>query len=743
MLPPFVPSPKPLAKIARTVRLLLVEDSPTDALLARDALEHAVGVTFEVVHMPRLQAALDCLQAQTFDVAVLDLNLPDSDGLETFDVLHAAAPDLPVVVVSHRAGEELALLAVQGGAQDYLVKGEATGLLVRTVRYALERAQSQLAQRNSEARLASVIESAMDAIISVDPAQCIVLFNAAAEKMFGTTAAEVMGQRLDRLIPLVLRTRHQSYVDEFAVSGVSTRTMCDLLPLTALRANGEEFPIEASISKAHVSGQMLLTAIVRDISVSTRARLALEAANRDLERTNAALDRVAHYDALTGLPNRVLLAERLLVAMERSEVLGRSLAVAFIDLDGFKPINDTYGHHLGNDLLVEVAQRIKAVLRPGDCLARMGGDEFVAVLGDLEVGQDCEPLLDDILRAVAVPVVLRSQTLSVTASIGVTVFPQDGDDADRLVRHADQAMHLAKQAGRNRHVVFDTAQAAQVSAQRESFNHIQQAITHNELVLYYQPKVHMRTGEVIGAEALIRWQHPERGLLPPAAFLPAIEGHALSISLGEWVIDAALAQMAAWQAQGLELSVSVNIGSLQLQHEGFVAHVAGALARYPTVPPQRLEIEILETSALQDIAHVSSVVRACQALGVRFALDDFGTGYSSLSYLKRLPAELIKIDQSFIRDMLGDVEDLAIVKGVIGLARAFNREVIAEGVETTAHGCALLLLDCALAQGYGIARPMPADALPHWLASWQPDPAWKAGPHTPQVDALLQPYHAL
>jgi len=706
------------------VRLLLVEDNPTDALVARDELEHAVGVQFEVVQVSRLQAALQCLQTQAFDVVVLDLSLPDSDGLETFEVLHATAPMLPVVVASHRADEKLALRAVHQGAQDYLVKGEAPGTLVRTIRYAQERAQSQLAQRSSEARLAGVIDSAMDAIISVDPMQRIVLFNTAAEHMFGTTAAEIIGQNLGRLIPQAVRARHERHINNFAAAEVSSRAMGDHMPLTALRVSGEEFPIEASVSRVQVGGQLLFTAIVRDLSASTQARLALEADNQDLERTNAALDRLAHYDALTGLPNRTSLADRLLAAMARSQVQGRSLAVAFIDLDAFKPINDTHGHEMGNDLLVEVGRRIKAVLRPGDCLARMGGDEFVVMLVDLEVGLDCEPLLDHILTAIAAPVVLRCETLSVTASIGVTIFPQDGDDADRLVRHADQAMHLAKQAGRNRHVVFDTDLAARMSAQRESFRHIQRAITQHELVLYYQPKVHMRSGVVIGAEALIRWQHPELGLLPPAAFMPAIEGHAISISVGQWVVATALDQMAAWQALGLELSVSVNIASMQLQHEGFVAHLAAELARVPTVSPRQLEIEILETSALQDIGHICGVMRACQALGVRFALDDFGTGYSSLSYLRRLPAEMVKIDQGFIRDMLGDGEDLAIVKGVIGLAQAFNREVIAEGVETIAHGTALLALGCHLAQGYGIARPMPADALPLWLASWKPDAAW-------------------
>ncbi len=245
-----------------------------------------------------------------------------------------------------------------------------------------------------------------------------------------------------------------------------------------------------------------------------------------------------------------------------------------------------------------------------------------------------------------------------------------------------------------------------------------------EFVLYYQPKVNMRTGAVIGAEALIRWQHPERGLLAPGLFLPAIEDQPISVNLGEWVIATALQQLSVWQAAGLHIPVSVNIGARQLQDAGFVETLTTLLAAQPDVAPHCLELEVLETSAMEDIAHVSQVMRACQALGVQFALDDFGTGYSSLTYLKRLPAECIKIDQSFVRDMLTDTDDMAIVQGVIGLAKAFQRQVIAEGVETVAHGALLLPLGCELAQGYGIARPMPASDLPAWVAQWRPDAAW-------------------
>jgi len=704
----------------------VVEDNATDALVACDELAHATDVAFIVERAARLQTALALLAGAVFDVVLLDLSLPDCDGLDTFLRLRAAAPELPVVVLSHRVDEALALQAVHAGAQDYLVKGGAEGLLVRAIRYAIERARAALALRSSELRLAGVIESAMDAIISVDAGQRIVLFNTAAERMFGYAAAAIMGQGLEQLLPLEFRARHHGHIDTFAVTGISARAMGQFGQLNALRANGEEFPIEASISKTLVDGQLLFTVILRDVTEGKLARMALETANRDLERSNAALQHVAHYDALTGLPNRVLLGERLTQAMARCQSQGQGplLAVAFLDVDAFKPINDAHGHEVGDALLVAVAQRLKAALREGDWLARIGGDEFVAVLQGLHQAQDCEPLLAELLSAVASPVTLAGAPMQVTASIGVTLYPADGEDADRLIRHADQAMYLAKQAGRNCYQRFNSAQASADQTLREGLSRVRKALHQHELVLHYQPKVNMRSGEVTGAEALIRWQHPERGLLPPGAFLPIIENDALSVTVGEWVIAGALAQMAAWRAAGLQLEVSVNVGSLQLQQPGFVASLAALLARHPELPRRCLEIEILETSALQDIAQVSDVMQSCQALGVRFALDDFGTGYSSLAYLKRLPAQQIKIDQTFVRDMLVDEEDLAIVKGVIGLAQAFGREVIAEGVETVAHGTLLLGLGCELAQGYGIARPMPAQELPAWVARWLPDAAW-------------------
>ena len=445
------------------------------------------------------------------------------------------------------------------------------------------------------------------------------------------------------------------------------------------------------------------------------------------------LEHMAHFDPLTGLPNRVLLADRLQQAMAQAMRRGQQLAVAYLDLDGFKAVNDRHGHQVGDQMLIALTNRMKQALREGDTLARIGGDEFVAVLIDLENAAASQPMLSRLLAAAAEPVPMGDLFHQVSASIGVTFYPQLRDmDADQLLRQADQAMYQAKLAGKNRYNVFDAEQDSSLRVHHESLENIRLALERHEFVLYYQPKVNMRTGQVIGAEALIRWQHPDKGLLAPATFLPVIEDHPLAIAIGEWVISTALTQMEAWQAAGLDLAVSVNVGARQLQQVDFVARLQTLLAVHPHTRPCKLELEVLETSALADIAQVSQVIDACTRMGVSFALDDFGTGYSSLTYLKRLQVALLKIDQSFVRDMLDDPSDMAILQGVIGLAAAFKRQVIAEGVETVAHGAMLLQLGCELAQGYGIARPMPAEHMPAWAASWQPDPAWRVAPPVPQ-----------
>ena len=436
------------------------------------------------------------------------------------------------------------------------------------------------------------------------------------------------------------------------------------------------------------------------------------------------LQRMAHYDDLTDLPNRTLLAERLNQAILQSNHPHNSLAVAFLDLDDLKTVNDAHGHHVGDQLLIIISLRMKEALREGDTLARIGGDEFILVLTDLAKTEEFNKILERLLLVVSEPVMVDDLVLNVSASIDVTQYPQDDADAEILIRHADQAMYMAKKAGKNCYHLFDSALDDAVNLEQENINNISAALNNRELVLYYQPKVNMSTGEVVGVEALIRWQHPVRGLVPPLDFLPLIENQAISLEIGEWVIDTALSQISKWQSIGVIFPISVNISVYQLQQTDFVQRLATLLAAHPDVSPHLLELEVLETSAINDINYIIATMESCISLGVQFALDDFGTGYSSLTYLRRLPASQIKIDQSFVRDMLTDPDDLAIVMGVVSLAKAFQLEVIAEGVETVEHGTELLQLGCKLAQGYGIARPMPASEVLTWLDSWQPDSAW-------------------
>ena len=554
---------------------------------------------------------------------------------------------------------------------------------------------------------ASVFRHAREGIMIADATGTIIEVNETFTHITGYSRAEAIGQN-----PRMLHSGRQD-------SNFYTQMWSTLAEhghwsgeVWNRRKNGEIYP------------ETLTLSAVRDASGTTKNYVALFTDITDTKIQQQRLEQFAHFDALTGLPNRVLLADRLKQAMLQSQRRSQALAVVYLDLDGFKAVNDLYSHSVGDELLIALSLRMKSALRDGDTLARIGGDEFVAVLVDLEHPQACEAVLERLLLAAASPVTVDGNTLTVSASIGVTQYPSDLVDADQLMRHADQAMYIAKVAGKNRYHHFDVEQDAAVKTQRQDLDAIRYALEQNEFVLFYQPKVNMATGVVTGAEALIRWQHPEKGLLPPSEFLGVIENYPISVELGEWVIDTALAQMAAWARAGLHFPISVNVGVRQLQQGDFVERLTTLLQAHPDVPPLSLELEVLETSAMEDIGHVSNVMNACRALGVGFALDDFGTGYSSLTYLKHLPAELLKIDQSFVRDMLDDPDDLAIVEGVIGLATAFRRNVIAEGVETVAHGELLLNLGCQMAQGYGIARPMPASSLPDWVAKWRPDPSW-------------------
>lgn len=440
----------------------------------------------------------------------------------------------------------------------------------------------------------------------------------------------------------------------------------------------------------------------------------------ELKLHHEKMERLAHHDPLTGLPNRALLSDRLQQALVRSRRSGEVVAVVGIDLDGFKAVNDRLGHEAGDILLKEIAARFENAVRAGDTVARLGGDEFILVLCDAGTHDDCAHTLQRILAAINQPVKIgEDKKAHVSGSLGYTLFPEDNADPDTLMRHADLAMYAAKQAGKNRFVRFDHQLDRKQQANANVLSRLEKGLLRNEFALYVQPKLDQVAGRLAGAEVLLRWNHPVRGLIPPGEFFPVIEKDIpLSILFDTWVLENSLRLMADWRRAGIGLRLSINVSSHQLLRHDFSTQLMDSLAKYPELSGADLEIEILESVALDDVPQVAELIRACQGAGIRFSLDDFGTGYSTLTYLKQLSVNTLKIDQSFVRDMERDPNSRAIVQGVIGLASAFKYDVVAEGVETEAQAASLKAMGCAVIQGYLVARPMPAADLPAWISQY-------------------------
>ncbi len=426
----------------------------------------------------------------------------------------------------------------------------------------------------------------------------------------------------------------------------------------------------------------------------------------------------ADHDVLTGLPNRALLAKIAKETCLEQRSSGKSVVVGMIDLDSFKEVNDGYGHAVGDKLLVIVSARIKSVLRPTDIVARTGGDEFVLVLKDLQEHSEIGSAVIRIMAAIHAPYIIQGVEFRVSACVGLTVYPKDNRSVDTLLRHADQAMYVAKQKGPMSYHIFDVIHDSKVKSGFKIINRVKEALRLGELSLFYQPKICLNDCSVVGFEALLRWHDPERGLVSPLDFLPQIENDKIICDIGEWAIEQAVAQISEWCATGRNWSVSVNIAARHFKEQNFIERLGAVLQNAGHVNAGLLDIEIVESVALDNIEYVNKCIVGCQGLGVTFSIDDFGTGYSSLNYLKQLPTQTLKIDQSFVRDMLVDAEDFSITSAIVGLAKAFNKVVVAEGVETQEHFFALRSLGCDFAQGYLIAKPMPAADVVRWEAEY-------------------------
>ncbi|MBF0217906.1 MAG: EAL domain-containing protein [Gammaproteobacteria bacterium] len=557
---------------------------------------------------------------------------------------------------------------------------------------------------------ASVFANISEGVIITDTKGSLLDVNQSFSRITGYSRSEVLGKN-----PRFLKSgKHDPSFYEAMWCSLSQKGFWSG-EIWNRRKSGEVYPESLSIK------------VVTDDAGKTQHFVALFSDITIEKAYQEQLEHRAHYDCLTELPNRILLADRLNQAMRQEMRRGKLLAVAYLDLDGFKEVNDQYGHNMGDTLLINLANRMKEMLREGDTIARMGGDEFAVVLLDLSEPSDCIPLLERILKIAAQPVIVDETTLQVSASLGVTFYPQVSSiNADQLLRQSDQAMYQAKQSGKNCYHLFDTEQEQQLRGCRQRLERIREGLVNDEFILYYQPKVNMHSGKVVGAEALIRWQHPEKGLLQPADFLHYAENSPYAILIDEWVMRTGMWQIEQWQLQGLNLAISLNVSPINLQQADFVERLQSLLEERSSIDRTLIELEVLETGVLSDIPHVSKAIEACKKLGIQFALDDFGTGYSSLAHLRRLPARTLKIDRTFVRDMLENPDDLAILEGVVGLASSFGLKTVAEGVESIDHGEILLFLGCELGQGYGIARPMPAAELAGWVEQWQADPRWLA-----------------
>jgi diguanylate cyclase (GGDEF)-like protein/PAS domain S-box-containing protein len=679
-------------------RLLLVEDNLGDARLFREMLNEQSGQNMDLTHVKRMSEAEAHLAASPVDVLLLDLGLPDALGLGAVRRAHAAAPRVPLVVLTGLDDESLAGQALREGAQDYLIKGqiEARGLF-RAIRYAIERKLMDEALFLEQERLQVTLNSIGDAVASTDIAGNITFLNAVAKELTGWAWPDANGRPMADVFRIVdgeTRLPISSPLERALREDVTVH-----LPVNSLLVNrdGHEIPVEEAVSPIHDRDHQAIGTVIVLRDVSAARVMALQ------------ITHSAEHDYLTGLPNRMLLNDRIHQAITLAPRHTKQIAILFLDLDGFKHINDSLGHPIGDKLLQSIAGRLVNCVRASDTVSRQGGDEFVVLLSEAEQWEDAAIVARRMLAAVAEPHMIDQQVLHVTTSIGVSVFPDDGSDAETLIKNADTAMYQAKENGRRSFQFFEPQMNVRAVERQSIEESLRRALVANEFALHYQPKVDLRTGMIVGAEALIRWTHPARGLVSPAQFIPIAEECGLIVPIGNWVLRSACRQAKAWLDAGLPMtSIAVNVSATELRQEGFLAGLF-TIFEETGLDPHCLELELTESVLMTHAESAATILQTLRESGVQVAIDDFGTGYSSLSYLRKFPIDALKIDQSFVRQIAATGDDASIVTAVISMARSLKLRVIAEGVETFEQLAFLQRHECNEAQGFYFSRPLPAE----------------------------------
>jgi diguanylate cyclase (GGDEF)-like protein/PAS domain S-box-containing protein len=572
-----------------------------------------------------------------------------------------------------------------------------------------ERKRAERALVESEGKLHSVIETALDAVVQMNAKGIITGWNNHAEKIFGWTREEAVGRILsDTIVPPQYRKAHTEGLEHFLASGEGN-FLNSRVELLGLRRDGREFPIELSITAINTAGEYEFNSFIRDI---TRQK-----------ESEELIWNQANFDTLTGLPNRHMFHDRLEQDIKKAHRAGLKTALLFIDLDKFKEVNDTLGHSMGDILLKEAAQRISSCVRETDTVARLGGDEFTVILAELDDTGSVERVAESILQNLSRPFRLGDELAYVSASIGITLHPNDALEAEGLLKNADQAMYAAKNGGRNRFSYFTQSMQQAAQARLRMANELRGALAAGQFMVYYQPIVDLATGRINKAEALIRWRHPELGLVSPAQFIPLAEETGLIVEIGDWIFRESARQLKLWRdTYNAVFQVSVNVSPVQFGGTIGGPHKAwfGYLQELG-LPGQSLVIEITESLLLDAGVGVTDKLLEFRDAGIQAAIDDFGTGYSSLSYLKKFDIDYLKIDQSFVRDLVSDPDDMALSEAIIVMAHKLGLKVIAEGVETEAQRKLLAAAGCDLAQGYLFSRPIPADEFEKLLEKRQPE----------------------
>jgi len=677
--------------------VLIITGDIADAKLIQATLTTARDGPFNTEWVVDLSAGLPRLRQGGVDIVLVDLFLRDSDGVETFDALFKLVPPTPIMVLCNEENENVAVEAVQRGAQGYLSKGYFPNALIpQALRSIIQRKKVEEALFVEKERARVTLESIGDGVLSTDVSCNITYLNTQAERMTGWTRNDAQGRPVGEILHLIDSRTRQPARNPIEMVILHKKNLALYARSVLVRRDGYEIPVEDSAAPIFDKNGEVTGAVITF---------------RDVSETRAMADKMAHlaeHDYLTGLPNRLLLNDRLAQAVAYAERHHTQVAVLFLDLDNFKHINDSLGHSVGDKLLESVSKRLVAQVRHSDTVSRLGGDEFVIMVLENSNEEHSTIAAEKILRALAEPHVIAGNELHITTSIGISLYPADGQNAETLIKNADTAMYHAKKKGRNNFQFFNSEMNVWAVQRQVIEAELRKAIERNEFVLYYQPKIDLESGKVTGAEALVRWHHPQRGMIFPASFIPVAEDSGLIVTIGRIVLREACLQIKAWLNEGLEtFVVSVNVSALEFRDKSFVQNVRQVLLE-SALEPRYLQLELTESVLMRNVDTSIPILHELKQIGVQLAVDDFGTGYSSLSYLSQFPIDVLKIDQSFVQRISADSGNSIIVSAVIGMGASLRQRVIAEGVETQEQLLFLNKHHCNEGQGFLFSAPVAA-----------------------------------